>query len=258
MFYQLQIDAVAFDKTGTLTQGCTEITDFLYCVDQGDCLMPLYYSKDPVSVSGRKSRDKSEKQEKEQQEQQEQQEQEEALLHQNLEARYLLQLMLLAESRSSHPLAKGITSYCKKHLPALDALILHSTGTSSSSTTTTSSSGRSAERAARYAREHPLPSEESLLFDVVPGLGICMHTPDTGTGTVTDTDYVHAASASASVSVLVGSAKLLEASNVDVPFAAQQTADSYRAGGKVAIFVSLNGSLRAVVGMYFGVAVVLC
>ena len=77
-----------------------------------------------------------------------------------------------------------------------------------------------------------------MLFDVIPGLGIHMHTtPDTSTNTTTP-----------HTSVLVGSGKLLKSMNVSISPSAERTASSYRAGGKVAVFVALNGRLRAIVG----------
>ena len=125
----------------------------------------------------------------------------------------LLQLMLLAECRSSHPLAKGITAYCKANLAVLDA---HS---------------------ARSGRALPLPSEDSLLFDVVPGLGIHMYT-----------DAPAGGAPASGVSVLVGSGKLLESRGVVIPADIAASASSYRAGGKVAVYVAVNHQLRAVMG----------
>jgi len=199
---------VAFDKTGTLTKGSTEVTDFLYCATPSALLSTpttvdsLYDTFEPLCIP--------------------------ALHTANVgndfsEARYLLQLMLLAECRSSHPLAKGITAFCKAQLTLLD-------------TTLSSLSSSSV-----------LPAEEDLLFDVVPGLGIHMHTIDTTTTTsTTNVNISHISSAS--TSVLVGSGKLLQSMNVDISPAAERTASSYQAGGKVAVFMAVNGRLRAIVG----------
>ena len=129
------------------------------------------------------------------------------------EARYLLQLMLLAECRSSHPLAKGITVFCKAQLALLESV-------------------------STLSKNSILPLEEDLLFDVVPGLGIHMHTTDTNSTNIS----------SPSTSVLVGSGKLLQSMNVAISPAAERTASSYRAGGKVAVFMAVNGRLRAIVG----------
>ncbi len=200
---------VAFDKTGTLTKGSTEVTDFLYCANPSAPLTTpttvpvdsLYDTFEPLNIP--------------------------ALLTGSVvadfsEARYLLQLMLLAECRSSHPLAKGITAFCKAQLAQLD-----------SGTTLSNSS--------------VLPAEEDLLFDVVPGLGIHMHTTDTTTTTST-TNVNTSHTSSVSTSVLVGSGKLLQSMNVAISPAAERTASSYRAGGKVAVFMAVNGRLRAIVG----------
>ena len=78
------------------------------------------------------------------------------------------------------------------------------------------------------------------MFDVIPGLGIHMHTTTTNTSTTT-TSTTH-------TSVLVGSGKLLRSMNVSISPSAERTASSYRAGGKVAVFMALNGRLRAIVG----------
>lgn len=188
------MNVVAFDKTGTLTRGCTEISDFLYCRQGGSVFAPLGKHVAPSNPfpTPVAAVDK---------------------VGASAEERYLLQLMLLAECRSSHPLAKGITAFCKTHLAALD------------STASTETMGA-------------LPAEDSLLFDVVPGLGIHMYThPAQSSATTT-----------ASVSVLVGSGKLLQAQNVHIPTEIADTASSYRAGGKVAVYLAVDGQLRAIMG----------
>ncbi len=202
------MNVVAFDKTGTLTKGSTEVTDFLYCATPCALLSTpttvdsLYDTLEPLCIPA---------------------------LHTSgvgtdfSEARYLLQLMLLAECRSSHPLAKGITAFCKAQLTLLDGV------------TTLSSSS-------------VLPSEEDLMFDVVPGLGIHMHTTDTTITTISSTNVNTSYTSSTSTSVLVGSGKLLQSMNVAISPAAERTASSYRAGGKVAVFMAVNGRLRAIVG----------
>ena len=188
---------VAFDKTGTLTKGSTEVTDFLYCAAPSTPLTTstvdsLYDTFEPLHVSTHRITDSR------------------TATDDLTEARYLLQLMLLAECRSSHPLAKGITAFCKAQLALLESV-------------------------STLSKNSILPVEEDLLFDVVPGLGIHMHTTDTTT---------------TNISVLVGSGKLLQSMNVAISPAAERTASSYRAGGKVAVFVAVNGRLRAIVGKW--------
>jgi cation transport ATPase len=183
--YASDVNVVAFDKTGTLTKGCTEVTDFSYCLEGENAFHPLPTAK--LTGSG--------------------------LPADVAAVTHLLHLMLLAECRSSHPLAKGITSYCRSTLAVLEA------------------------RSPSTTRALPLPSEDSLLFDVVPGLGIHMYTeakPGSNLGSA--------------VSVLVGSGKLLEPRGVVIPADIAASASSYRAGGKVAIYVAVNQQLRAVLG----------
>ena len=194
------MNVVAFDKTGTLTKGSTEVTDLLYCATPSTPLTSstvdsLYDTFEPLYVPTLRNTDSR------------------TATADFSEARYLLQLMLLAECRSSHPLAKGITAFCKAQLALLESVATVSKGSI-------------------------LPVEEDLLFDVVPGLGIHMHTTDTTTTNIS----------SPSTSVLVGSGKLLQSMNVAISPTAERTASSYRAGGKVAVFMAVNGRLRAIVG----------
>lgn len=200
---------VAFDKTGTLTKGSTEVTDFLYRTEQADTFGPLHIPsvQHEQFISPRHQPHGS-------------------IGHQlgvAKEARYLLQLMHLAECRSSHPLAKGITAFCKSSITALDRQITQQ--------------GQMQEQVKVEGRkdQYVLPLEQDLLFDVIPGLGIRMYTttPALAVGTV---------------DVLVGSGKLLQSMNVPIPADAAARASSYRAGGKVAVYVSVNGVLRAIVG----------
>src|SRR4051794_31102015 len=52
-----------------------------------------------------------------------------------------------------------------------------------------------------------------------------------------------------SLHVLVGSPKLLEKYQVTVPAYALEIAKSYRAGGKVAIYMAVNGNLKCIMGV---------
>lgn len=230
--YASNVNVVAFDKTGTLTKGSTEVTDFLYCPQPGsdfESLPTLWgdgeqaYSDTlvPIAATGAGADSSQEHLDS---------------------ANYLLQLTHLAECRSSHPLAKGITSYCKKQLASLLATA-NATNCSKSNTKKNNNSSLC------------VPAEEDLLFEVIPGLGIHMHTMHTGDGATlisslsVSSDSVDANNRTASgISVLVGSAKLLKSMNVRIAPEAELTASSYRAGGKVAVFMALNGHLRAIIG----------
>lgn len=190
---------VAFDKTGTLTKGSTEVTDFLYRTEQVDSFGPLQLPEQPHSPARTSE-----------------------ALTVSIEARYLLQLMHLAECRSSHPLAKGITAFCKTNIATLDRHIEQS----------------GMHHSAVDSTKYSLPLEQSLMFDVIPGLGIRMYTPPEEVGALKIPP----------VDVLVGSGKLLQSMHVPISAEAAARASSYRAGGKVAVYVSLNGVLRAIVG----------
>jgi len=219
-FLFIQVNVVAFDKTGTLTKGSTEVTDFLYCAHPsggGDADDSLYDSFEPLLIPDSITTTSAST----------------TTTATTLEeARHLLQLMLLAECRSGHPLAKGITAFCKAHLAAIDA----------------SASGSSRGGGSGSGGVYVLPAEEDLLFDVIPGLGIHMHTTPNNPTTNTSTSAI--LNTSTHTNVLVGSGKLLRSMNVSISPAAERTASSYRAGGKVAVFMALNGRLRAIVGEY--------
>lgn len=148
-------------------------------------------------------------------------------LQSQLDCYHLMQLIILAECRSNHPLATGITKYCTKRATQID---------------------KSMQRSPKWSSAKAqllFPQEESLLFEIIAGLGIRMYTgSENGCASLTTTP-----SPPPPLEVLVGSDKLLDQHGVQIPPAARSYASSYRAGGKVALFVSVNGVLRAVLSV---------
>lgn len=219
------MNAAAFDKTGTLTKGSTEVTDFLYCEQNADCLVPL--TVDVIAATQLKSGSNSNNNDT-------------LSLGEYNTAKHLLQLILFAECRSSHPLAKGITSYCRNNLAALNdqsftALYADTTSSSDDDNTTGC---------------YKLPREEELLFEVIPGLGIHMYQQQQTPLSTSSTNINKLKqTTTTSMQVLVGSGKLLQSYGVVIPPSVLTAASSYRAGGKVAVYMALNGVLRAMLGV---------
>lgn len=116
-----EVNVVAFDKTGTLTNGKTEVTDFILLNDDGDQIKSGDNYKEEVEC---------------------------------------IKLLLSAESRSSHPLARGITTWCRFRLKELSALY------------------KSNDEADKNSSN--LFTKTELIFEVVPGQGIRMLVRDIG------------------------------------------------------------------------------
>lgn len=171
--YAAEVDTVVFDKTGTLTMGNTAVCDFIIPPSEVD---------HTGSQSPRHLKD-------------------------------LLQLLLAAESSSSHPLAKGISEYCISQIAAIDAA-------DSASPCIGLADGL----------HHTL---------VVPGQGIKL--------TISPRD--DEAKAEDDLIVLVGSQDLLRSHGVSITPAHLMLAGGLRVGGKVAVFVAVRGSLWAIIGV---------
>ena len=171
--YAAEVDTVVFDKTGTLTMGNTAVCDFIV----------LPSDSDPTAIqSARPLKD-------------------------------LLQLLLAAESSSSHPLAKGISEYCIAQIAALE----------------TTTSDVSSEGLAN-GTHHTL---------VVPGQGIKL--------TVSPKD--EEGKAEDDLTVLVGSQDLLRSHGVSISPVHLAIAGGLRVGGKVAVFMAVGGSLWTIIGV---------
>eukprot|EP01038_Epipyxis_sp_PR26KG_P012668 gene12668-16984_t len=204
--YAAEINAVAFDKTGTLTKGCTEVSDIIFCVSSAtsDASSFKYISLPKFSKLTNDSIQATSHFLK-------------TLSHNyntnGINIFYGLLLLQLAENRSSHPLAKGITDYCN--------VFLYNFSTQVSSL--------------KINEKMNIPNESDLQFEVVAGEGIRMYTMNNvGMN---------------GVEVLVGSMKLLESRNVIIPEQINNIAKGFKHGGKVAIFMSINGVLQAVIGV---------
>lgn len=137
------------------------------------------------------------------------------------EVYYNLSLLQFAEKRSNHPLAKGITTYCQHLLAALEqpSLLMKLDRSNVKSSSKCS-----------------LPTEEELLFDIIPGQGVCMYTnPSTST--------------SSTVQVLVGNIHLLQSKGITIPRYVEEISNGFTAGGKVSIYFSINNRLSGIISV---------
>ena len=133
----------------------------------------------------------------------------------------LFTMLYEAERRSSHPLATAISAYCKQMLSSTDNADPSSVLTSGASS--------------------------AYYLDVVAGQGIRMFSDEAAA------NFYKAAEADFRQPqdpplLVVGSPKFLASHNVDTA-PASDAAASLRGGGKVAILVSLRGSLSALLGV---------
>jgi cation transport ATPase len=118
-----EVDVVAFDKTGTLTNGKTEVTDFILLNHDGEQMKSGENYKEEVEC---------------------------------------IRLLLSAESRSSHPLARGITTWCRNRLKELSTLYISDDNNNNDNNSSN------------------LINKTELIFEIVPGQGIRMLVRDVG------------------------------------------------------------------------------
>ena len=171
--YLSEVSMLAFDKTGTLTNGKMSVTDS-YQVEENDVSQPN------VGIHG-------------------------------LEWGDIYMMVLKAEMRSSHPLARGLVHYCQ-NIPEVAKALLDEF-------------------------EHPhRPRLEVLEQSLVSGKGIKASIGHS----MTENTY----------SLLVGTYELLTSHGVNVGKKYISIADSYRYGGKVAIYVAVNDRFC----VFFGLA----
>jgi Cu+-exporting ATPase len=167
-----------FDKTGTLTLGKTSVCDFI--------VTSLSSIVDDIKM--------------------------ENLSLQSTSLHNLLHYLLIAESSSSHPLAKGITEYCNSRLKEIDIQL-------------------------DFSNElNRVSNENSYQTTVVPGQGIKL---------AVTIDQEH----DDNFDVLVGSQGLLHSHGVNITSQHADIAAGLRGGGKVAIFMSIGSSLRVIIGV---------
>jgi soluble P-type ATPase len=134
---------------------------------------------------------------------------------------YMLQLLLLAEMRSSHPLAKGITSYCRYMVAIMEKVIQRE--------------GNSAFFSSVF-----LPNDEDLSFEMIPGQGILMKIKSKTTER-TDQDN----------ELLIGNADLLinKGNITNLPSSILNLSNGFTAGGKVPLYFSFNGQLKGIISL---------
>ena len=143
------------------------------------------------------------------------------------DTRHLLELLLAAESASSHPLAKGISEYCSSQLKEMDD----------------------------YASNHPSSprnkekkeSKDRYQITVVPGQGIKLTIDNNNTSCCDDVGET--CDEHLSNMVLVGSQDLLDTYGIIIPDEHLATAAGFRVGGKVALFMAAGRVLRVIIGV---------
>jgi soluble P-type ATPase len=251
----IKVDTICFDKTGTLTRGCTEVSDFFYFNNtDGDeeeenlILFPFYDDLDNSNQEASSSTSSSKK-EKYGNTFEQKQEQDDELYHffhsylypavssplftsqkekrpkPRTESSFydlysILKYLLMTEIRSSHPLAKGITSYCKKMISVMENPVFLKEINSENPNFINS-----------------FPKEDELLFDIIPGQGVHMFT------------NLELPSATKEIHVLVGNSKLLSSHGVSIPNSIHDIAKGFTSSGKVAIYYSLNGVLKGILSV---------
>lgn len=216
MLVHSQVNAVAFDKTGTLTKGTVVVSDFLFCPFPRDAASSSFV---PLNAQAAES----------------------ALLSGGAagggsvefwkSALKVLHLLHLAEKRSSHPLAKGIATFCREHIEDIR---------------------KQADAAVCNDEKLHDATEEDVHFQVQPGMGVIMSSADSAAGDNSGNNSSSNSSCckqKSELQVLVGNLNLLEMHGVVIPTHATSTAASYRAGGKVAVFMAINGTLRVIMGV---------
>ena len=147
------------------------------------------------------------------------------------DTRHLLELLLAAESASSHPLAKGISEYCSSQLKEMDG----------------------------YASNHPSSprnkekkenkNQDRYQITVVPGQGIKLTINIDNNDRSCCDDVGEICDEHLSNMVLVGSQDLLDAYGVIIPEEHLATAAGFRVGGKVALFMAAGRVLRVIIGV---------
>jgi soluble P-type ATPase len=131
----------------------------------------------------------------------------------------ILKYLLMTEIRSSHPLAKGITSYCKKMISVMENPVFLKEINSENPNFLNS-----------------FPKEDELLFDIIPGQGVHMFT----NLELTTAKEIH---------VLVGNSKLLSSHGVSISKSIHDIAKGFTSSGKVAIYYALNGVLKGILSV---------
>jgi Cu+-exporting ATPase len=131
----------------------------------------------------------------------------------------LVHLLLSAEVQSSHPLAVGVAQFCLARLTDLGMSAVEAT---------------------------PIPGE----LKVVPGQGIMFSISSLNDANFDRlSDIIDSSDLPTAISVLVGSPVLMAAHSVELPQPVMRAINGLRAGGKVALLVAVNGSVRAVIGV---------
>jgi Cu+-exporting ATPase len=204
------VDTVAFDKTGTLTNGKTQVSEFTTFDSAGHEGDDLMNTSTLIQGADGHSLDVKQKMK----------------LREHC---FTLKLLLTAEMRSNHPLSQGISEFCHDALLTI-ADTLRGDGYASTSSSFTD----------------PFDGE----LEVVPGRGLRLTLA--GMSRMNNTWNISTRDepkSNDSLVALIGSSAFMLESGVDLPFAAQTVAAHIRAGGKVAVYMAIEGCLRAIVGV---------
>ena len=144
--------------------------------------------------------------------------------------RSLLKLLLAAESSSSHPLAKGISDYCTNALKEMSDQMT-----------------AAASESAAVCDYNELKNN-TYQTSVVPGKGIKL-TVSSMMSKTSDSDKGHTDIEASEMVVLVGSEDLLTSHGASLTCEQLDKAAGLRVGGKVALYMSVNGLLEVIIGV---------
>lgn len=215
-----QVTAVAFDKTGTLTKGNTVLTDFVSVVTKKKSSSSASANVDMTSCGI---------------------------------SRVLLQLLYAAEARSSHPLSRGIATFCAAAATSFPSLPEPEANSGVSVVIDSMEDEVSAlsDNGGDYADSDFVTDGEHLIA-LVPGMGIKMLAMTTSIDSVESLLWPEESAvdkAPPSNMLLVGNAKLLKQHNVQISETMQARAKQMRSSGKVVVFASLGANVRAIIGL---------
>lgn len=210
-----EVDTIAFDKTGTLTCGKPEVADFFLVDTVGSVTrLPSDSHKVLKSISTPGEVNPS--------------------ISCNLgvvDIGIILHSLLKAESKSSHPLARGISEFCKDQLNILSDY-------------------------SSFPITNLMDSNTEGVFDVVPGQGIqvtqAIANPTNLPNTLNSrflTKWSTGSEINDTISILVGSANLLASRGIVLSEPAETVAMGFREGGKVTIFIAIDGIVAGVMGV---------
>eukprot|EP01035_Chromulina_nebulosa_P024271 gene24271-31552_t len=255
------VNIVAFDKTGTLTEGKPKVSDF-YMVVTRKAMPPLSSDRSETIVNCTRSPATDTRSGD--------RESDSVMV-------LLLRMLFAAEVRSSHPLSKGLVEFSRKKLEEYGSAAA-SVGPSmfyelflSYFTFLNNGDGNSKADTALLTTSADGVDEADRHLEVVPGQGIrlslslsaaaardvaeslSLPSPSTPRSSPSSPRASKASDDSASeahvVTVLVGSPSLMEEGQVALSEEVIHLSESLRTGGKVVVYLAVQGHLCAVIGI---------